>query len=134
MSSPWALGWGLALSIRVPFDRIVLQPPSGQFFPQGGCILLYRISRHELVRKPALSFDLGPDVFVKSQNGFVFQMLNTHNLTPKMLFGFPPDLGNGSSFLAIMGRAQARDSRNLIPDGIGRSQKLNDFNAPAGRE
>jgi len=39
-----------------------LHPPSGQFFPQGGCILLYRISRHELMREPALGFDLSPDI------------------------------------------------------------------------
>jgi hypothetical protein len=59
------------------------------------------------MRKPALSFDLGPDMFVKSQNAFVFQMFNTHKPTPENAFGFRPNLHNGCKLLASTERAQA---------------------------
>jgi hypothetical protein len=58
-------------------------------------------------------------------------MLNTHKLSPENVFVRLARLDMTAIFSRPW-RGRKSESRNLIPDEIGRSQKLNYINAPFG--
>ena len=68
--------------ISGPFDGRMLQPSFDHLFAQGGCVLLYCRPARELMFRAAVGVDLISNVVIQSQNAFVVQISNSHELSP----------------------------------------------------
>jgi hypothetical protein len=67
--------------------------PSGQFFTQDGCVLFYRSTYREFILRAAIGIDLVSNAVIQSQNAFVVQISNSHELSPirdYLLLDFSP--------------------------------------------